>query len=51
MLSESDRLPCALAPRTGDHECSDGDDNAQVGDTADGGAVHGGVYIYWERRE
>lgn len=51
MLTDWDRLPCAHAPRTGHHECGNGDDAEQVGDSADGSSVHGGVYIYWERRQ
>lgn len=50
MLADSDRLPCAIPPRTGYHECSDGDDIEWVGDSTDGGSVHGGVYVCGKQR-
>ena len=51
MLTDCDRLPCADAPWTGHYECGDGDNTEQVGGSADGGSVHGGIYVCWERRE
>lgn len=50
MLTECDRLPRANAPRTRDYECSDGDDIEEMGDSTNGCSVHGGVYIYRERK-
>lgn len=48
-VTDVDRLPCAVPPRTGHHECGDGDNNEWVGDSPDGGSTDGGVYVYGER--